>query len=216
MSNARNYHFPDHIIIGIQKCLQTLTLPLSSSSHRPSPSEHLQQPTLSATTQKLSAGLMRVNHSGEVCAQALYLGQSFFARDKAIHQGFQQAATEEAEHLQWCAQRLTELNTHTSYLNPLWFTGSLMIGTCAGLFGDKISLGFLAETEHQVSAHLARHLEKLPSEDLKSRAIVKQMQQDEMQHAAKATELGAIMLPWPVKFLMRATAKVMTQIAYYV
>ena len=159
---------------------------------------------------------MRVNHTGEVCAAALYLGQSLTARSPHIKKALTTAAEEEKEHLDLCAQRLKELNSHKSYLNPLWFTGSLLIGTCAGIAGDKWSLGFLAETERQVVMHLGEHLQKLPEADLKSHEIVAKMQKDEAKHATTAMILGAAELPLFVKIGMRLMSKIMTTVAYYV
>jgi ubiquinone biosynthesis monooxygenase Coq7 len=162
-----------------------------------------------------SAGLMRVNHCGEICAQALYLGQSITARSPMLKEAFNQAAAEECDHLSWCADRLRELDSHKSYLNPFWFSGSLLIGAFAGIVGDKWSLGFLAQTEQQVYRHLGDHLEKLPVSDLKSRAIVEQMQREEAQHAQTAISHGAKELPLPIQTTMRWVSGVMTTVAYY-
>ncbi|HHO58680.1 MAG TPA: 2-polyprenyl-3-methyl-6-methoxy-1,4-benzoquinone monooxygenase, partial [Thiotrichales bacterium] len=161
------------------------------------------------------AGLMRVNHSGEVSAQALYQGQAVTARDPDVRGKLQQAAIEENDHLKWTHLRLQELGSHTSFLNPLWYTGSFAIGAFAGALGDKWSLGFLAETEHQVVKHLDNHLQQLPAHDARSRAILEQMKTDELKHATTAIENGAAELPFPVKKLMAAMSKVMTTTAYY-
>lgn len=163
---------------------------------------------------KHSAGLMRVNHTGEVCAQALYKGQAMTARSETIREQMQHSAREEEDHLAWCQQRLNELNSHTSYLNPLWYGGSLALGVVAGLAGDKWSLGFVAETERQVTKHLEEHLEQLPADDLESRRIVTQMRIDEQKHAHIACEAGAAELPQPIKLGMRLMSKIMTTITY--
>lgn len=161
-----------------------------------------------------AARLMRVNHAGEVAAQALYRGQAFVARDEALRARLRSAAAEEHDHLAWCEQRITELGDRTSALNPLWYAGSFAIGALAGLAGDRISLGFLAETERQVVEHLAGHLARLPAEDTRSRTIVEQMRRDEAAHQATALQHGGIELPRPVRGAMRATARVMTTVAY--
>jgi ubiquinone biosynthesis monooxygenase Coq7 len=159
--------------------------------------------------------MMRVNHAGEVCAQALYQGQALLARKPALKTHLRQAAHEEADHLAWCAERIQALGGKTSYFNPLWYFGSLLIGMAAGLCGDKISLGFLAETEDQVSEHLKGHLDKLPQADLKSRAILTQMQVDEQNHANEALAHGGAALPLGIPSVMRLSAKIMTNLAFY-
>ncbi|HMC13183.1 MAG TPA: 2-polyprenyl-3-methyl-6-methoxy-1,4-benzoquinone monooxygenase, partial [Gallionellaceae bacterium] len=163
-----------------------------------------------------AAALMRINHSGEICAQALYQGQALTARDPAIQEKLQQAAQEETEHLAWTAKRVHELGGHLSLLNPLWYTGSLALGAVAGLLGDKWNLGFLAETERQVGGHLQSHLASLPLQDEKSRAVVLQMYVDETQHSEMAQRLGGAELPQAVKLLMQASSKVMTKTVYWV
>jgi 3-demethoxyubiquinol 3-hydroxylase len=163
-----------------------------------------------------AAGLMRVNHAGEVAAQALYHGQALVARDQGVREFMLQAAREEGDHLAWCAERLRALQSRPSVLNPLWFAGSLAIGALAGLAGDRISLGFLSETERQVEGHLDEHLERLPPEDAASRAILEQMKADEIRHGAHARERGAATLPAPARALMRLTAKAMTTSAYWI
>jgi len=162
---------------------------------------------------KISASLMRVNHVGEVCAQALYQGQALTSRSDSVKQEMQKAADEEIDHLNWCFQRIEELDSHPSYLNPLWYAGSFALGVGAGLAGDKWSLGFLAETEKQVVEHLQSHLERLPEEDTVSRAVVAQMAEDEAKHADMAIDNGAAELPQVIKDLMRTTARVMTSIS---
>ena len=204
----------DRFIIEFDKGLRTLFAP--AASVRPLPGKQLEEASLSAAERKLAVALMRVNHSGEVCAQALYQGQALTARNPAAKLALELAAREETEHLSWCETRIHELGSHTSYLNPLWYTGSLAIGAFAGALGDKWNLGFLAETERQVERHLASHLTRLPAADMKSRAIVEQMKTDEAQHASTAMEQGGVALPMPVKQSMQLTSKLMTQAAYWV
>jgi ubiquinone biosynthesis monooxygenase Coq7 len=163
-----------------------------------------------------AAGLMRVNHVGEVCAQALYQAQKLATRSERLKQAFDHAAREEEDHLAWTAQRLRELNSRPSLLNPVWYVGSLAIGFVAGKFGDRVSLGFMAETERQVEQHLDGHLDRLPVADHASRAIVKQMRVDEIAHARNASDAGGVELPAPVTALMRTAARVMTRTAYYI
>lgn len=165
--------------------------------------------------EKHSAALMRVNHSGEVSAQALYLGQALVARDPNLEKKLNQAAEEEKLHLEWCEDRIKELNGKTSVLNPIWAVGSFGIGCVAGLMGDKISLGFLAETEYQVVQHIDKHLEHLPKNDLKSREILKKMREDELRHATHAEQAGGVLFPSLIRKLMSAISKIMTRTAYY-
>lgn len=204
----------DRFIIEFDKGLRTLFAP--ASSVRPLPGKQLDEASLSEAEKKLAAALMRVNHSGEICAQALYQGQALTARNPAAKAALEQAAQEETEHLNWCETRVHELGSHTSYLNPLWYTGSLAIGALAGALGDKWNLGFLAETEHQVERHLQGHLSRLPEADAKSRAIVEQMKIDEARHASTALEQGGAALPLPVQQGMQLSSKVMTKIAYWI
>ncbi|WP_119156815.1 2-polyprenyl-3-methyl-6-methoxy-1,4-benzoquinone monooxygenase [Caldimonas tepidiphila] len=179
-----------------------------------------QEPDESAATdadRRLSAALMRVNHVGEVCAQALYTAQALVTRDPALKRHFEAAAREETDHLAWTQQRLKDLGSRTSVLNPLWYAGAFGIGLVAGrLGGDAVSLGFVVETERQVEQHLESHLGRLPAHDTVSRAVVEQMKDDEVRHAVAADEAGAMALPLPVKLAMRAAAKVMTTTAHYV
>lgn len=170
--------------------------------------------TLSAPDKALAGALMRVNHVGEVCAQALYSAQALATRDPALRAHYAEAAREETDHLAWTQQRLDELNARPSLLNPLWYAGAFGMGLLAGRFGDRVSLGFVVETENQVEAHLASHLERLPPADHASRAVVAQMQVDEARHAREAREAGAMVMPPPVRSLMRAAAKVMTTVAH--
>jgi len=203
----------DHLIVGIDKALRVVGGVAASS--RPNPAQHSPDSELDATEQRHSAGLMRVNHVGEVCAQALYDSQARFARSPAMRKQFEQAGREEEDHLAWTAQRLHELGSQPSVLNPLWYAGSYVLGSIAARLGDAHSLGFVVETERQVEAHLASHLDKLPPQDAKSRAIVEQMRVDEVAHGAAAQALGAAQTPLPVKAVMSAMAKVMTTTAYY-
>ena len=175
------------------------------------------QPTqLAAAENRAAAALMRVNHVGEVCAQALYTAQALTTRSPALRAHFTQACIEETDHLAWTAQRLNELNARPSLLNPLWYAGAFGLGLLAGRLGDRVSLGFVVETEMQVGAHLQSHLDHLPSGDHASRAIVSQMRDDELRHARAAQDAGAMELPQPVKDLMRGAAKVMTTVAHHI
>lgn len=203
----------DKLIIEFDKGLKTLTA--SAHSVRPHPDENVQEPELSAEEKRHVLGLMRVNHCGEVCAQALYNGQALTAKNPQIVDALQQASKEETEHLAWCEKRIHELGGHTSLLNPLWYAGSFTLGAIAGAIGDKWNLGFLAETEHQVGAHLEKHLHELPANDEKSRAILEQMKTDEAQHADTAIGLGGAKLPAPIKAAMKRMSKVMTSTTYY-
>ena len=185
------------------------------SSKRASPADTITEDPIAKNTElrNTSAALMRVNHVGEVCAQALYQGQALTSRSVEVRDKMNEAAEEEIDHLNWCYRRIEQLDSHTSYLNPLWYLGSFSLGLGAGLAGDKWSLGFLAETERQVVEHLELHLERLPEEDTISRAIVTQMAEDEARHAEMATENGAAELPQFVKQTMKATARLMTQLS---
>lgn len=209
-------NFIDHLINEMDTALRTIIPPSARASQRPSPAEQVEEAPLSALEKKHIAGLMRVNHAGEVCAQALYQGQALTAQLTHIKQQMSQAATEEIEHLAWCEQRLAELDSRPSLLNPVWYGGSLFLGALAGLAGDKISLGFVAATEQQVSAHLQKHLQDIPAADKKTRALLEQMQEDEEQHARLAVEAGAVELPFMVKKLMSAVSKLMTNSSYHV
>ena len=202
----------DCIIVEFDKGLRTLLS--EAHSVRPYPDANVAEAPLSEAEKRHAAALMRVNHSGEICAQALYQGQALTARDPKVQQRLQHAAQEETEHLAWTAHRVHELGGHLSLLNPLWYTGSLALGAFAGLLGDKWNLGFLSETEQQVGAHLQSHLSRLPQQDEKSRAIVSQMYSDEIGHADMAVELGGVELPNPVPMLMKLNGRVMTSAAY--
>jgi len=185
------------------------------NAKRPSPANSINHDPIADAyeLQEVSASLMRVNHVGEVCAQALYQGQALTSRSESVKEKMKEAADEEIDHLNWCYQRIDQLNGHTSYMNPLWYIGAFSIGVGAGLAGDKWSLGFLAETERQVVKHLESHLDRLPEEDTVSRAVVKQMVIDETEHAEMAVDNGAAELPIAVKQLMRFSAKIMTNIS---
>lgn len=202
----------DHLIVGVDKALRVVGGVAAMS--RPNPGAHAIDGELSDAERRHSAGLMRVNHVGEVCAQALYDAQANFAHTPDVRVQFEHAAREEEDHLAWCAQRLGELGSQPSVLNPLWYAGAYAMGTVAARIGDPVSLGFVVETERQVEAHLNSHLELLPQQDAKSRAIVEQMRVDEIAHANAAEAAGASALPLPVKLAMRAMAKVMTTTAY--
>ena len=204
----------DNLIVEFDKGLRSLFS--QAHSVRPHPDAGMQESDLSDSEKNKAASLMRVNHCGEICAQALYQGQALTARDPQVQRKLGEAAQEETEHLAWTAQRVHELGGHVSVLNPLWYTGSLAIGAFAGLLGDKWNLGFLAETERQVGAHLQSHLNKLPENDVKSRSVVQQMYVDETQHSEMAVRLGAAELPLPVKLAMQFGGKVMTRTAYWV
>jgi len=204
----------DHLIVEFDKGLRTLFS--QAYSVRAHPDANVPEATMGEAEKKNAAALMRVNHSGEICAQALYQGQALTARDPVVQRQLQQAAQEETEHLAWTARRVHELGGHLSLLNPFWYTGSLAIGAVAGLLGDKWNLGFLAETERQVSQHLQSHLDRLPQQDEKSRAIVAQMFSDEAGHADMATSLGGAELPQPVQLAMKLNGKVMTSTSYWV
>lgn len=204
----------DKFIIGFDHALRTLLTP--AQTLRPVPGTQLPQVELNDAEKHESIALMRVNHTGEICAQALYQGQALTARNAEVQNTLAQAAREETEHLAWTERRIAELSGRKSILNPLWYGGSLAMGAFAGILGDKWNLGFLAETERQVTAHLAGHLKRLPHHDEKSRAIIAQMQIDEAGHATSAMAHGGVELPMPVKMMMKLGSKVMTGTAYWV
>ena len=202
----------DRFIIEFDTALRSVAG--GAHAHRPTPGSDKPTGLLDAKEREHAAGLMRINHVGEVCAQALYQSQKLLARNPEIRQMLEHSGQEEMDHLAWCETRLQELGSHTSYLNPIWYAGSFAIGLAAGLAGDKWSLGFVAETEKQVENHLESHLEKLPSEDERSRAIVDQMRIDEIEHGQAAISAGGAVLPEPIQKLMQAMSKVMTSTAY--
>jgi ubiquinone biosynthesis monooxygenase Coq7 len=205
----------DRLIIEFDKGLKTLAA--NALSVRPHPDQNIQQTTeLSEDEKRHSASLMRINHCGEVCAQALYNGQALTANNPQTVRALAQASKEETEHLAWCEKRIHELGGRTSLFNPIWYAGSFTLGAIAGALGDKWNLGFLAETERQVGAHLNRHLDELPAADDKSRAILAQMKTDEAEHAATAIDLGGAELPNLVKAAMQGMSKVMTSTTYHV
>lgn len=204
----------DQVILEFDKALRTLAAPAPTS--REVPGAALPEADMNAAEKRHAAGLMRVNHCGEICAQALYQGQRLTSRDAQTRDALAKAEYEETEHLNWTEQRLAELGSRKSLLNPLWYVGSLALGVAAGKLGDEWSLGFLAETEDQVEQHLARHLGELPAQDQRSRQIVEQMKTDEAAHAAMARRFGARELPGVAKMAMRAMSRVMTRTAYYV
>ncbi len=202
----------DTLITEFDRALRTVFAP--AHSVRPNPAGDLPDAELSDLDKRHAAGLMRVNHVGEICAQALYQGQALTSRDPDVTAVLHHAAEEETEHLAWTEQRLAELGASKSLLNPLWYMGALAMGVVAGKLGDKWNLGFLAETERQVEAHLDGHLQRLPDSDMRSRAIVDQMKRDEAAHANTAVVLGAAELPPPVRIAMRLASRVMTTTAY--
>ena len=203
----------DRFIIEFDTALRSIVG--GANAQRPTPgSESGANIALDSEQRKHAAGLMRVNHVGEVCAQALYQSQKLVARNSEIKEMLDRSGQEELDHLAWCETRLKELGSHTSYLNPFWYAGSFAIGLAAGLAGDKWSLGFVAETEKQVENHLESHLKKLPEEDDRSRAIVDQMRLDEIEHGQAAVHAGGVTLPEPIQKIMQAMSKVMTTAAY--
>lgn len=204
----------DTLIIGFDQALRTFANVASSA--RPVPGEALPEPALSSDERRHAAGLMRVNHAGEVCAQALYAVQAIVTRDPALRAQFARAAREEQEHLAWTSSRLSELGDRTSLLDPLWYAGSFAIGIAAGAAGDRGNLSFVVETERQVEEHLSGHVERLPAQDAKSRAIVEQMREDEARHRSAAEAAGGSRLPYPLRAAMRVAADVMRTIAYRV
>ena len=205
----------DRVLVEIERALGS-ALDSRPIAQRPSPAEGIEDTVLSDEERRHAGGLMRINHVGEVCAQALYSGQAAVARNEALRSQLLEAAAEETDHLAWCGQRLDELGDRPSLLNPLWYGGAYAIGAVAGLIGDSLSLGFVVETERQVEAHLEGHLKKLPEADQRSRAIVSQMKEDEARHADNALAAGAATLPRPLPDLMRAAANLMRAVAYRV
>lgn len=214
----RHYSPIDHLLINLDQALRTVA-GKPSVTERANPADaHADAHSdshLSAAQKQTAARLMRVNHAGEVAAQALYQGQALTAQLTEVREKMQRAAQEENDHLAWCETRIKELDGHTSVLNPAWYIGSFAIGALAGLAGDKWSLGFVAETEQQVVKHLEEHLRQLPPQDLKSHAILEQMRRDESHHATTALEAGGAPLPAPIKHAMQLTSQVMTRTAYW-
>lgn len=202
----------DRLIAGFERALETVAG--DPQAARPSPATGVDEAEMDGRERRHAAGLMRINHTGEVCAQALYDGQAALARSEETRRHLQHAAAEETDHLAWCAERLRELDSRPSLLNPLWYAGSYAMGAAAALAGDPVSLGFVVETERQVEAHLAEHLETLPDQDERSRAVLARMQADEMRHADEAEARGGIELPFPIPPLMQLTSLLMKKVAY--
>lgn len=209
----RHYSAADRLILHVDQVLGTL-MSGKKRAVRPSPADDLVEAEMSATERRHAAGLMRVNHTGEICAQALYQGQALTARLGDVRSSMEQAATEEQDHLDWCEQRLDELGSRPSVFNPLFYGASLGIGALAGIVGDKWSLGFVAATEDQVCRHLESHLQILPGQDLRSRAVVEAMLKDEARHASVALEAGGRQFPSWMKRMMTRASRVMTQTTY--
>jgi ubiquinone biosynthesis monooxygenase Coq7 len=214
-TKTRQYSALDHLIMNFDQAIRTLAgQPLVTE--RGNPADEHEEHELTPDQQTEAVRLMRINHAGEVAAQALYQGQALSARLGEVRARMERAAEEENDHLEWCEQRIKALGGRTSYLNPFWYLGSFAIGAMAGAIGDKWSLGFVAETEKQVIEHLQDHLERLPAQDEKSRAVLEQMAIDEAQHGAMAKAAGGAELPAPVRRLMRLTSQVMTGTSYWV
>lgn len=211
--STRHYSFLDRLLNQADQSLRTL-IPGAAQAQRPSPAQHLANVPLDDEERQHIAGLMRINHTGEVCAQALYQGQALTAKLPEVRAKMEHAAAEEIDHLAWCEQRLKELNSRTSVFNPLFYGMSFGIGATAGLISDRISLGFVAATEQLVERHLDDHLTQLPEEDIKSRAILEQMREDEIEHGHQALEAGGAVFPEPIKQAMVLLSKVMTKATY--
>lgn len=210
----RHHTFTDKLIQHFDQALRSV-VPHATHAQRPNPAQNTLAP-LSINEARHVAGLMRVNHSGEVAAQALYHGQALTAKLPTVRQQMQQAAIEEQDHLAWCEQRLNELNSYPSLLNPVWYGLSFTMGAIAGIAGDQYSLGFVAETERQVSLHLEQHIQQLPIQDERSYRILNQMNIDELHHKDTAVEAGGVELPLPIRMTMTAISKVMTKTSYYI
>ena len=209
---VRHFSRLDRVLSGIEHAMEAVAG--KPEALRPSPGQGAPEAEMDDIQRREAAGLMRINHTGEVCAQALYMGQAALARDGDVRAHLLHAASEETDHLAWCSERLTQLESRPSLFNPLWYAGSYAIGAAAALVGDPVSLGFVVETERQVEAHLAEHLERLPPHDERSRAILTQMQVDEARHAVQAQDRGGVALPRPIPTLMRGMSKVMKAVAY--
>jgi len=214
MNKNRHYSFFDRLCLGLDQTVRALTNQPHTSG-KSYPGAAIPQTVLTEEQRKHAAALMRINHAGEICAQALYHGQGMVSKSPAIQEKMREAAIEEGDHLAWCKQRLDELNSHTSYLSPLWYAGSFCIGMMAGLIGDGWSLGFVAETEQQVINHLQGHLQLLPAADERSYQVLRQMEEDETKHRNEAIASGATELPFAAKKAMAMTAKIMVKTAYY-
>jgi len=216
VGTMRQLNMIDKLLVELDTALRTLVPPVKRSSQRPNPGQHTEESILHAEEKRHVAGLMRVNHAGEVAAQALYQGQALTASQSLVKAQMSNAAKEEMDHLAWCEERLNELDSSPSRLNVIWYTGSFFIGALAGLVGDKWSLGFVAETENQVTEHLKAHRLRLPPHDKKTQRILSQMQEDEEHHAHAAIAAGAKTLPPWIKTLMQGVSKIMTQSSYYI
>jgi len=206
---------PDRLVVGLDQALRTV-FGRPPSTGRPNPADQQDEADLSEEERVRAARLMRINHTGEICAQALYQGQATTARLDTVRGQMERAADEENDHLAWCQQRIDELGSHTSLLNPVFYAGSFAVGALAGAAGDKWSLGFVAETERQVVEHLDGHLQRLPGKDARSRAVLRQMKRDEGRHATTALEAGGARLPLPIRLAMKATSKIMIRTSYWV
>lgn len=213
--HKRHYTPIDELLFQVDTGLRTL-FGKPVITERPNPGEAVSEGELTAQDRELAGRLMRINHAGEISAQGLYQGQALTAKLPQVREKMERAAQEENDHLAWCEQRCHELGTHTSYLGPIWYFGSVAIGAAAGIAGDKWSLGFVAETEHQVIRHLDSHIAQLAGDDHKSRAILEQMKEDEAHHATTALSAGGAVLPKPIQSLMQLTSKIMTRTAFWV
>jgi ubiquinone biosynthesis monooxygenase Coq7 len=214
-SPRRHYSIFDRLCIGLDQAVRALS-DTTHTTGKINPAKHTEEHPLTAEQRKKSAALMRINHAGEICAQALYHGQGIVSRTNHVQVKMQHAALEEGDHLVWCRERLNELGSHASYLNPVWYAGSFCIGMAAGIIGDKWSLGFVAETERQVIQHLKGHLHELPKEDARSHKILVQMELDEAKHRDEAIASGAHPLPRLVQKIMTLTSKIMVKTAYWI
>jgi|SRR5579885_417572 ubiquinone biosynthesis monooxygenase Coq7 len=215
MNSYRHYTFIDRLCLGVDQAVRALTDTVKTTGAA-YPGKKIAEQPLSSEQRKHSAALMRINHAGEICAQALYHGQGVVSRSQDVQEKMRQAAVEEGDHLAWCRQRLDELGSHPSYLNPFWYAGSFCIGMVAGMIGDKWSLGFVAETERQVIKHLKGHLHSLPADDQRSYKILEQMESDEARHRDEAIALGAKELPKMIKQGMGLASKIMVKSAYWI
>ena len=211
--STRQYSLFDRLLVQGEQAMRTL-VPGAAQAARPSPAQHLRSDAVTDAQRKHVAGLMRINHTGEVCAQALYQGQALTAKLPDVREQMEHAAAEEVDHLAWCEQRLNELGSRTSLFNPLFYGMSFGMGAVAGKISDRVSLGFVAATEQLVERHLDDHLTQLPEDDLKSRAILEQMREDEIEHGSQALQAGGMVFPRPVKGAMKLMSKVMTSATY--
>lgn len=212
----RNFSILDNLISGVDNALRTICAPENRASDRATPGRELSDIQMSAADKKHVAGLVRVNHAGEVCAQALYQGQALTAKLEKVRAQMLDSANEEIDHLAWCEERLAQLDSRVSILNPLWYLGSFALGAIAGFLGDGLSLGFVAETERQVVSHLQGHMKRIPANDVKTKVILQQMEEDEAEHAQTAEDAGAVSLPKPVQILMHYTSKLLTFGSYHI